>query len=150
MNDYYLELNHFLVRVFNEILRVEETSLKKGEFKNLSVREMHVIEAICAANESGAGNRATDIAHALRISAGTLTTTVSILEKKGYAKRIQDVKDKRIVRLSATEKGISANQAHQRFHHEMVMNVMNTLDTQEIDILINGLKSLETFFNSNQ
>ncbi len=150
MNDYYLELNHFLVRVFNEILRVEETSLKKGEFKNLSVREMHVIEAICAANESGAGNRATDIAHALRISAGTLTITVSLLERKGYVERIQDVKDKRIVRLSATEKGISANQAHQRFHHEMVMNVMNTLDTQEIDILINGLKSLETFFNSNQ
>lgn len=150
MNDYYLELNHFLVRVFNEILRVEETSLKKGEFKNLSVREMHVIETICAANESGAGNRATDIAHALRISAGTLTITVSLLERKGYVKRIQDVKDKRIVRLSATEKGISANQAHQRFHHEMVMNVMNTLDTQEIDILINGLKSLETFFNSNQ
>ena len=150
MNDYYLELNHFLVRVFNEILRVEETSLKKGEFKNLSVREMHVIEAICAANESGAGNRATDIAHALSISAGTLTTAVSLLEKKGYIERIQDVKDKRIFRLSATEKGISANQAHQRFHHEMVMNVMNTLDTQEIDILINGLKSLETFFNSNQ
>ena len=145
MND-YMELNHFLVKVFNEILRVEEASLRKGEFKNLSVREMHVIEAICIANESEAGNRATDIAHALRISAGTLTITVSLLEKKGYIKRRQDVKDKRIIRLSATEKGIRANQAHQCFHHEMVMNVMNTLDIQEIDVLINGLKSLETFF----
>ena len=150
MNNYYNELNHFLVKVFNEILRVEETSLKKSEFKNLSVREMHVIEVICNANESGSGNRATDIAQALGISAGTLTIAVSSLERKGYVKRIQDVKDKRIFRLSATEKGIGANQAHQRFHHEMVMNVMNTLDTQEIDVLINGLKSLETFFNSNQ
>ena len=150
MNDYTMELNHFLVKVFNEILRVEETSLRKGEFKNLSVREMHVIEAICTANESGSDNRATDIAHALRISAGTLTITVSLLEKKGYVRRRQDEKDKRIIRVSATEKGISANQAHQRFHHEMVMNVMNTLDTQEIDILISGLKSLETFFNSNK
>ena len=82
MNDYFSVLNHFFVRVFNEILRVEEASLKKSEFKNLSVREMHVIEVICTANENGADNRATDIAHALNISAGTLTTTVSLLKKK--------------------------------------------------------------------
>ncbi len=150
MDDNCIKLNHFLVKVFNEILRVEETSLRKGEFKNLSVREMHVIEAICAANEGGTGNRATDIAHALKISAGTLTITVSLLEKKGYISREQDVKDKRIIRLSATEKGISANLAHQRFHYEMVMNVMNTLDAQEVGILINGLESLERFFNSNK
>ncbi|MEL7610359.1 MAG: MarR family transcriptional regulator [Bacillota bacterium] len=150
INDYYAELNHFLVEVFNEILRVEEASLKKGEFKNLSVREMHVIEAICTANERETGNRATDIAHALRISAGTLTTTVSLLEKKGYIKRKQDVQDKRIIRLFATEKGMSANRAHQSFHHEMVTNVMNTLDIEGIEVLIKGLKSLEMFFNSNK
>lgn len=150
INDNYTELNHFLVKVFNEILRIEEASLRKDQFKNLSVREMHVIEAICTANEKGTSNRATDIANALRISAGTLTTTVTLLEKKGYLRRRQDEQDKRIIRLYATERGTSANQAHQSFHHEMVMNVMNTLDIEEIEVLIKGLKSLEMFFNSNK
>lgn len=150
INDYYNELNYFLVKVFNEILRTEEASLRTDEFMNLSVREMHVIEAVCTANESGADNRATDVARALNITGGTLTTTVSLLEKKGCLERKQDVQDKRISRLYATEKGVRANQTHQNFHHEMVMNVLNSLNIEETEILIKGLKSLGKFFDSNK
>lgn len=150
INDSYTELNYFLVKVFNEILRIEESSLRTGEFENLSVCEMHTIEAVCQANESGTDNRATDIAHALGISAGTLTTTVTLLEKKGYLVRRQDTQDKRIIRVVPTEKGTRANRFHQNFHHQMVMNVTDTLNDEEIALLIKGLKSLETFFNSKK
>ncbi len=150
INEYNSELNYFLVKVFNEILRVEESSLKIGEYKNLSVREMHVIEAVCTTNESGSDNRATDIANALRISAGTLTTTVALLEKKGYLLREQDPHDKRIIRLFATEKGIRANLFHQNFHKQMVSSVIETLDKGEVEILIKGLRSLKTFFDSKK
>jgi len=150
INDYYDELNYFLVKVFNEILRIEESSLRIGEFKNLSIREMHVIEAVCIASESGADNRATDIAQALRISAGTLTTTVALLEKKGYLKREQDTQDKRIIRLYATDKGTEANRFHQKFHQQMVSNVIDTLDSGEVEILIKGLRSLKAFFDSKK
>ncbi len=150
INEYNDELNVFLVKVFNEILRIEESSLRVGEFKNLSIREMHVIEAVCIANENGEVNRATDIAHALRISAGTLTTTVALLEKKGYLKRQQDKQDKRIIRLHATDKGIKANRFHQNFHKQMVSNVIDTLDKGEVEILIKGLSSLQAFFDSKK
>ena len=150
INNYNDELNYFLVKVFNEILRIEESSLKIGEFKNLSIREMHVIEAVCIANDNGTDNRATDISHALRISAGTLTTTVALLEKKGYLKRVQDTQDKRIIRLYATEKGTKANQFHQNFHKQMVANVIDTLDHSEVEILIKGLSSLKVFFDSKK
>jgi DNA-binding MarR family transcriptional regulator len=150
ISDKYTELNYFLVKVFNEILRIEESSLKTAEFNNLSIREMHVIEAVCIANEKETDNRATDIAHALRISAGTLTTTVALLEKKGYLIRKKDTQDKRIIRLKPTEKGTMANQFHQKFHHQMVTNVMDTLNKEEIESLINGLKSLTMFFDSKK
>ena len=39
-------LNHLMVDIFNDILTIEETSLKKGMFSDLSVKEMHTIEAI--------------------------------------------------------------------------------------------------------
>lgn len=150
IKDYNDELNYFLVKVFNEILRIEESSLRIGEFKNLSIREMHVIEAVCIANENSLDNRATDIAHALRISAGTLTTTVALLEKKGYLMREQDTQDKRIIRLYPTETGIKANRFHQNFHQQMVSNVIDTLGEGEVEILIKGLRSLKTFFDSKK
>lgn len=136
--------------MFNEILRIEESSLRAGEFKNLSIREMHVIEAVCSVSENETDNRATDIAGALRISPGTLTTTVALLEKKGYLIRKQDTQDKRIVRLYATENGKRANLFHQNFHNHMVANVIETLDQEETEILIKGLKSLKLFFDSKK
>lgn len=149
-DDRQARLNDFLVTVFNEILRIEENCLKSGEFKNLSIREMHVIEAVCAAEKLGTNNRAGDIAHAQGISAGSLTTAVTYLEKKGCIERRPDPHDKRIVRLCSTEKGRRANEAHQRFHQQMVADVLAALSAGETDILIKGLKSLKAFFESNK
>ena len=149
-SDQQTQLNSFLVNIFNEILRIEESCLRTGEFENLSVREMHVIEAVCTAQEQGTNNRASDIAHAQGISAGTLTTAITLLEKKGCVERRADVHDKRIVRLYPTEKGKRANTVHQRFHQQMVADVLAALSPEETDILIKGLQSLQVFFNTRK
>ncbi len=150
IDDYQAQLNYFLVKVFNEILRIEEDCLKTGEFKNLSVREMHVIEAVCDAEAQGGGNRSSDIAQALSICAGTLTTEVAVLERKGCIERRQDTKDRRIVRLYATDKGKRANETHQEFHRKMVSDVLDALTQDEADSLVKGLKSLVGFFNKSK
>ena len=41
-------LNEFLVGLFNEILKIEGNALCSGEAQEISVRDMHIIEAICA------------------------------------------------------------------------------------------------------
>lgn len=147
MKKYQTKLNDFLVDVFHEILRIEESSLRSGEFENISVREMHVIEAVCKAETADDGkNRASDIAAALRISGGTLTTAVIQLEKKGCITRLQDKNDKRIVRLFSTDKGKRADAAHQRFHDDMVADVVAALSEDELACLAKGLESLQTFF----
>ncbi len=122
--------------------------MRIGEFKNISVREMHVIEAVCNANDEGGNNRSADIAEALRISAGTLTTAVSLLVKKGCLTRRQDDFDRRIVRLYATEKGRRANALHQQFHQDMVSDVIDQLDVDALDGLIKGLERLKSFFEN--
>ena len=99
MNDIKVQLKYFLVKVFNDVLKTEEGCLSTGEFKDLSIREMHIIESVCRANDNGTDNRASTIAQDQRITAGTLTTAVSLLEKKGYLFRKQDVKDKRVIRI---------------------------------------------------
>ena len=39
-------LNRLLVQLFNDILHIEEKSMKNTDFDNLSITEIHTIEAI--------------------------------------------------------------------------------------------------------
>lgn len=145
----YEEINNFLVKVFNGVLRKEEASLKTKEFNNLSMREMHVIEAVCEAAESKR-NTASEIAGSQNITAGTLTATISNLEKKGFVIRRQDQKDKRVVRIFPTENGKTANEIHQSFHHSMVSDIMAVLDGDELKVFVKGLAAVQQFLESGQ
>lgn len=141
------EMNRFLVKVFNEILRTEESCLSGSEFADLSLREMHVIEAVRLGDGSGR-NRASQIACQLGVTAGTLTTTVSLLEKKGYLIREADARDGRVKRIRLTARGEAADQAHQRFHEEMVRGILASLTAEEACAFLRGLDSVSRFFQN--
>ncbi len=87
MTQHEAQLNGFLVNVFNDILRLEEASIRKGPCKNLSVSEMHVLEAVekSSVDASGAAGMAEVAAH-LSITSGTLSVAVKTLEQKGYSR----------------------------------------------------------------
>lgn len=139
-------LNRFLVEVFNEILKTEEQALSARQ-PELSVREFHLIEEVCRAVDQGRDNRATAIAAAQRVTAGTLTTAVNILEKKGYLERRRDEQDRRAVRIYPTEKAREANELHTKFHREMVEEVLSILNEEECQVFLRALSSVTTFFN---
>ena len=139
-------LNRFLVEVFNEILKTEENALAKA-YKDLSLRELHLIEEVCRADE-GRDNRATAIAAAQRVTAGTLTTAVSLLEKKGYLERQRDERDKRVVRILPTARAREADARHARFHEEMVADILETLTEEETVIFVRALGSVSAFFRA--
>lgn len=136
------KMNSFLVNVFNEVLKTEESNIQK--YGDLSLREIHVIEAVCNAEQGD--NCATAIAENLRVTAGTLTTAVSVLEKKGYLIRNKDAKDKRVVRILATEKGREAKIHHDEFHRHMVDDILQTLTEEEATVFVRALESIGVFF----
>jgi len=139
-------LNHIVVELFNEILKTEEHTISNSEFDNISLKEIHVIEAVCVCEEQNLDNSATSIATTLKITPGSLTTSVSLLEKKGYLKRKKDDKDKRIVRIYSTKNGREAHKIHMDFHHEMVEETLKNLTSEEIEVLIKSIESIEAFF----
>lgn len=147
MDQYQNILNRFLVDMFNEILKAEELALSK-KYKNLSIKEFHVIEVVCAANESGKDNSTATIAENLRITPGSLTVAVNTLEKKGYLNRKKIDKDKRIVRIFPTELGIEVNRYHSNFHTEMVQDVLSTISEDEAIILLKTLGNISVFFRN--
>ena len=104
-------LNNLLVKLFNDILRIEEKSLKKSEeLSDLSVTEIHTIDVIGEKEE----RTMSEIANDLSITVGTLTTAINKLIKKGYVERRRIEEDRRIVLVKLTEKGISKGWARDR------------------------------------
>lgn len=140
--------NRFLVEVFDEILRIEEDCLAP-ECGDLSLRELHLIDEVCRAVDEGRDNRATAIAAAQGVTAGTLTTAITQLEKKGCLERRRDESDRRAVRIFPSEKARMAAAAHARFHADMVDQALSHLSDEQAQTLVAALQGLTGFFRAN-
>ena len=114
----------------------------RGIDKALSLTEIHVIEAIFNAKEN---NTSKNVAETLRVSPGTLTTSVNTLCHKGYVIKEKDPEDKRLSRLSLTEKGIRANEVHARFHEAMIDSILKNSDEKEAEVLVSALEKIQGF-----
>lgn len=138
-------LNQFLVEVFNNILSMEEKRLDEKTGGELSVKEMHVIDAVCQM-EHKRKNTAKMIASLLRVTPATLSVAVKVLERKGYVQRFPNEQDKRSVYIVPTLKGQEANKAHAQFHQEMVEQVIDCLEEDELRVFAKALYKVNAFF----
>ena len=140
----YKVLHDILVRLFQEILDIESKALITSEFKDISVNDMHIIEAI---GEKEPKNMST-VAKIMSVTVGTLTIAINSLVKKGYVHRERSEEDRRVVLISLTEKGRKANAHHQKFHDGMIQAVLKDLDEDQQKILVKSLMNLRGFFDS--
>lgn len=141
------ELNAFFVECFYSILRQEENSLEKITNGKLSLKEIHVIEAISKAIKNG-DNTHNSVARLLKITPGSLTVAINVLERKGYVIKKRNTKDKRITYLELSELGKYINSCHDKYHEEMIDAVTKVINEEEQKVLISSLRKLQAFFNS--
>lgn len=135
-------LNKLLVQLFNDILQIEEKSLKNTQFTDLSITEIHTIEAIGLDRSRTMG----EIAHDLRITVGTLTTAITKLIKKGYVERKRIEEDRRVVLVNLTESGQKVFDAHNLFHKEMIDEILENVQGDDLKVLTNALSEVSKFF----
>lgn len=140
----YETINDVLVHLFNEIWELEEKAIITEEYQDITNNDMHIIEAIGL----GEGNTMSVVAKKLNITAGTLTTSINNLVKKKYVTRERSDMDRRVVRITLTEKGIKAFHHHAEFHALMTAAAIQQLNTDEIPVLLKTLNSLSEFFRS--
>ena len=137
-------LNTLLVSLFHDIMDIEEKSLIVDEFKDITVNDMHVIEAIGVEEK----RPSSVVAKSLDITMGTLTKAIDGLTDKGYVNRERSTKDKRVVLLSLTEKGKKAFDHHAEFHRNMIKSVIAQLSMEEREVLGKTLEDLTRFLKS--
>ncbi|MDO5402852.1 MAG: MarR family winged helix-turn-helix transcriptional regulator [Eubacteriales bacterium] len=140
--DIYESLNSILVTLFNDILSIEEKALITEEFKDISVTDMHIIEAIGIRQP----RTMTAISKSLGVTMGTLTVGINGLVKKGYVVRERGEKDRRVVYASLTLKGHRAFQHHTQFHKDMIDNITKGLSKEEASVLTKTCIKLEDYF----
>ena len=137
----YQLVNDYLTSIFNNVLVIEESSLRGSQFKDVSIKEMHTIDVI------GTMPNATpsDISKELLVTLGTVTTSLNNLERKGYIERRRSSIDRRAVHLSLTKKGRLLYRLHKRFHNRMVMQVVEGMSSEEKNAMQKGLQNLYNF-----
>lgn len=141
--DSYETINNILVHLFNEIWELEEKAIITEEFKDITNNDMHIIEAVGLE-----GNNMSAIAKKLKITVGSLTTSMNSLVNKKYVSRQRSETDRRVVNIMLTEKGVKAYKHHNEFHMQMTDAVVKRLSDEELPVLIKTLDGLSDFFRT--
>ena len=144
--DKYGIFNEVLVRLFRDIMDIEEKAIITPEFKDITNNDMHVIEAIGVKEPK---NMST-IAKQLSVTVGTLTIAMNSLVKKGYVIRERGKEDRRVVYISLSEKGLRAYRHHEEFHRQMIEAVLENLTEDETESLVKALAKLERWFRRTE
>lgn len=139
-------LNEILVRLFRDIMDIEEKAITTQEYKDLTNNDMHVIEAIGLDEPKNM----TSIARELSVTVGTLTIAMNSLVKKGYVIRERGQEDRRVVYICLSEKGKKAYEHHAEFHREMIQGISEELNEEELKVLIQALTKLDKWFRQKE
>jgi DNA-binding MarR family transcriptional regulator len=133
-----------LVDTFNNILKFEETLLKKSENIDLTINEMHLIEHVGKSKNDG--KTISNLAQSLNITLPSVTVAINKLVKKGYVKKEKSSADGRLVYVILTDKGLRIDRIHQYFHVKMVKDISKEMTEEEKEVLIHGMEKLNGFF----
>lgn len=138
MNDFDQHINVLLLDIFDKILVTEEKALRRGNFSDISVAEMHTLESIGPYDKPTMSETAAKIG----VTTGTLTVAVDRLVRKGYVERHRDPDDRRIVRVALTRQGKLAFRMHNKFHKLLVDRLVTPLDEPGRDMLLKTLNAV--------
>lgn len=139
-------INKILVSLFNNVLKIEEDCICSGEYSDLSISEMHVIESIGLNRERTMSDTAKD----LNITSGTLTIAINNLVKKGYVYRTRSEDDRRIVYIKLSPRGIQAYKFHEAFHDDFVVSAIEHLSEEKQMLLIDVLEDIDDYFKKRK
>ena len=143
MKPFEEQLNEVLVDTYRSILRVEENILKRSDQTDLSISEIHMLEAV----GKGKDRRRTisELAEVLNITLPSVTVAINKLMKKGYVEKVRGEEDGRIVYVSLTRQGRRIDSAHRYFHESMVRSIIRDMTESEMQALYKGVMKLDTF-----
>ncbi len=138
MEDTEKRVAYSFSQICDQMTWVEERYLRKGQFSDITAKELRVVIVIAQLESATARH----VADRLHLTPGTLTVTINRLNEKGYTTRTRDDSDRRVVMIRLTVRGRKLYRAHREFQREMLELVMPEMPTSYQASLANGLERL--------
>lgn len=133
-------LEKMMLQGFEKILANEESLLKT--LGTLGVKEYNTLDIIWTLTKTKS-NTANNIAKALNITAGTLTTNLQRLTDKGYVYKERDTMDKRVVYVFLTPAGVGLRRSRETAHKKLLRQALLRLSDSEKVALCSLLNKIE-------
>lgn len=137
--DKRLDAIEIVVDVFNEAMAIQDLYLRKSKFKELSMSETHVIDAV---NKLEIPSM-TNVANKLNITTGTLTTAVKRIIEKGFLVKKRSKTDQRVYYLKLTKKGFEALKIHDQFHKDLADLYQSAIPEEHVEWLLQTLGQIK-------
>ncbi|MGI6751769.1 MAG: MarR family winged helix-turn-helix transcriptional regulator [Anaerovoracaceae bacterium] len=147
MGNLTVALNAMLIEVYHNIIHLEEITLRKLARINLTINEIHLLEAVAGKKKTGI--TISELAEELNIKRPSATVAVNKLEKKGYVYREACPEDGRVVRVFLTRAGKRAEIYHRRYHRKMVHDLCRGLSNDEKQALYHLVKRMNIYFRKS-
>jgi len=138
LNDDLETLDRFFRMLIEKHGLLEEEHYREQELTHLSSADRRAVQIL--------GNmpkeRMTNLAKHLRVTVGTLTTTIDRLVAKGYVLRRRLDDDRRVVEVELSQKGREAFEKIEANRRALAEKIFGKLDQEEIAILKDILAKL--------
>ena len=142
LDPYAAHINELLTGIYDSIMNVEEQMLM-GSMKDLTICELHIIEAIWKMREQGCS--LSDIATAQNVTMPSMTVSIKKLEKKGYVEKRRSETDGRVINVALTRKGEKVNAVHRYFHQQLVRSFLSGISDEQRPMLLHALENMDEF-----
>lgn len=146
MNTHRDVINEFMVSCFYSILEGEEQALESITNGKLTIKEIHLIEAVFRTQKTGA-NTFSNIAHILGVALGTLTKAFLKLSNKGFLVKKRDETDKRIFYIVPTKLAEIMNDRHTEWHEKLMDDIIKNIPERDLENFIDAIRNLSESFN---
>ena len=138
-------LSDYVLHTALHMITLEEQCLKRVCASDLSVRELHVIEAVSSLSNAGKNTMA-EVAKYLHVSPASLTSAVNVLVKKGYIGREYSPIDRRVIYITLTESGEVVNRKYLDFVRDLMLYIGRDLDEETADRMIDTIMKAVDYF----
>ena len=144
MDNFEVQLNDLLESALRYILKIEENALCGYGKVDISINEMHMLEAIGKQNEKEV--KISTVSQLMGITLPSTTVAVNKLVKKGFLLKEKCENDGRVIYVRLTALGEKINRVHALFHKKLSSKISKELGEEERNILIKSVSKLNEFF----
>lgn len=133
--------------------RFRRLSWRQSSIEGFTAGEIHLLSTIkrmLEENQNESGIRVSDISHLMNVAPPTVTQQLNNLEARGYIARNMDTGDRRVIRVTFTEKGERVLQKVFDNFTSTVTGLVAHLGEEDSDRLADLLQKVYTYFQEHR